>query len=400
MQKLSKKDKYNIGIIGATGLVGRSLIKELEKVKLNIDNLYLFGSKKSVNKKITFKNKTYYVYEFTKEYYDFIDIFFFCSTNEISRMHIPFLLNKPCLIIDNSSEFRLIDNVPLVIPKLNFQIAKNKKLICNPNCSTIQSVMILGIIDKFYNLKKIIYNTYQAVSGSGIDGIIDYYHNKRKVYYYNIKDTCIPVIGRLAKNNRTTEEEKMILETKKILKKNITIDATCIRVPILIGHGVSVYIETKKKINIDDIKEKLSKYSNIVILDDVKNNIYPTSINTFDNSKIYMYNSEARKYYRWFYQGEPIDFNIDNGNGDEKVIKKLLSNGQIYELSREDVLFPTYLEKVASKIKGLSGRSIIEFPAQSKRKYVNIYFGTTDIIEIHTIRKATEDMYNDIERYK
>lgn len=128
--------------------------------------------------------------------------------------------------------------------------------------------------------------------------------------------------------------------------------------------------------------------------------IQPYHVYASKNSKIYMYNSEARKYYRWFYQGEPIDFNIDNGNGDEKVIKKLLSNGKIYELSREDVLFPTYLEKVASKIKGLSGRSIIEFPAQSKRKYVNIYFGTTDIIEIHTIRKATEDMYNDIERYK
>ena len=288
MKQLFKKEKYNIGIIGATGLVGRSLINELEKVHIDIDNLYLFGSKKSINKKIKFKNQFYNVNEFTKEYYDFIDIFFFCSTNEISRYHIPFLLNKPCLIIDNSSEFRLIENVPLVIPELNFNIVKNKKLICNPNCSTIQSVMILGIIDKFYNIRKIIYNTYQAVSGSGIDGVIDYYHNKRKVYYYNIKDTCIPVIGKLTKNNHTTEEEKMILETKKILKKNLIIDATCIRVPILIGHGVSVYIEVKKKINIEDIKTKLSSYQNIVILDDVNNNIYPTSINTFDNSKIYV----------------------------------------------------------------------------------------------------------------
>ena len=221
MKILTKKDKYNIGIIGATGLVGRCLLNLIEKTNIEIDNLYLFGSKKSKNKKILFKDKTYYINEFSKEYYEFIDIFFFCSTNEISRMHIPHLINKPCLIIDNSSEFRLINNVPLVIPNLNFNIVKNKKLICNPNCSTIQSVMVLGIIDKIHPIKKIIYNTYQAVSGSGIDGVIDYYKNKKKIYYYNIKDTCIPVIGKLSINNYTTEETKMIEETKKILKKNI-----------------------------------------------------------------------------------------------------------------------------------------------------------------------------------
>lgn len=288
MSTLNKKEKYNIGIIGATGLVGRTLIKELEKSNINIDNLYLFGSKKSKNKKIYFKDKYYNIYEFNIEFYDKIDIFFFCATNEISRKHIPNLINKNCLIIDNSSEFRLLKNVPLIIPELNFNIANNKTLICNPNCSTIEAVMILGIIDKINPLRKIIYSTYQAVSGSGIEGLSDYYHNTKKIYPYNIKATCIPVIGKLSKNNYTTEEIKMIKETKKILGKNISIDATCVRVPILVGHGISVYIETKNKINIDKIKNKLLENNNIKILDDINKNNFPTAIHTLNNSMIYV----------------------------------------------------------------------------------------------------------------
>ena len=118
------------------------------------------------------------------------------------------------------------------------------------------------------------------------------------------------------------------------------------------------------------------------------------------NSKIYLYSTKTKEYYRWLYQGEPIDFNVDNGNGDEKVIKKLLSNGDIVDQDKSDVLFPEYLEKVANQVSGLAGKHVIKFPQLSKRKYVNIYFGTTDILEIQTIRKATEDMYNDIERHK
>lgn len=126
-----------------------------------------------------------------------------------------------------------------------------------------------------------------------------------------------------------------------------------------------------------------------------KSHVYVT-----ENSKFYMYNAETKKYYRWFYHGEPIDFNVDNGNGDAKVIKKLLSNGKMLEQNYEEILFPKFLVQVANKVSGLSGKYIMEFPAKSKRKYVNIYFGTTDIIEIQTIREATEDMYNDIERHR
>lgn len=125
------------------------------------------------------------------------------------------------------------------------------------------------------------------------------------------------------------------------------------------------------------------------------NRVYATK-----NSKIYMYNAETKKYYRWLYQGNPINFNVDNGNGDEKVIKKLLSNGEMQEINYGEVLFPNYIKQVANKVAGLNGKNILNFPAKSKRRYVNIFFGTTDIAEIYTIKKATENMFNDIERQR
>ena len=285
---MPKKEKYNIGIIGSTGLVGRCILKELESANININNLYLFGSKKSVGKKIKFHNKEYQVFEFNELFFNLIDIFFFASTEEISKKYIPKLINNECLIIDNSSAYRMINTVPLVIPNINFDSAKNKKLISNPNCSTIQSAYVLNLIDKKYSIKKVIYSTYQAVSGSGIDGVKDFYNNTKKVYPYNIKKTCIPKIGNKSTNNYTTEEIKMIEETKKILNKKIDIYATCVRVPVLIGHGVSIYLETKKKINSSFLFYELKKDSEIEILNDLDNNLFPTSINTLNNSKIYV----------------------------------------------------------------------------------------------------------------
>ena len=125
------------------------------------------------------------------------------------------------------------------------------------------------------------------------------------------------------------------------------------------------------------------------------NRVYATK-----NSKIYMYNAETKKYYSWLYKGNPINFNVDNGNGDEKVIKKLLSNGEMQEINYGEVLLPNYIKQVANKVAGLNGKNILSFPAKSKRRYVNIFFGTTDIAEIYTIKKATENMFNDIERQR
>ena len=226
--------------------------------------------------------------KFTDEYFEKIDIFFFVSTNEVSKTYIPKLLKYPNLIIDNSSYFRMNKYVPLVIPSVNFNEAINYKLISNPNCSTIEVIPILDIIHKLFKIKKINYSTYQAVSGSGINGVLDLKNNKQKYYPYLITATCIPCIGSTDEKKYTTEETKMIKETNKILNSKIDITATCVRVPVEIGHGISVFLETKKKVNLKKIISKLNEYSAIIVKDDLESNIYPTSIDTFNNNKIYV----------------------------------------------------------------------------------------------------------------
>ena len=285
---LTSKEKYNIGIVGATGLVGRCLIKLLETSDIPINNLYLFASKRSINKKIKFKDKLFFIKELDASFYDKIDIFFFVSTTEISKQHIPKLLDYSNLIIDNSSTYRMNKYVPLIVPNVNIEKCFNKQLIANPNCSTIQVVKIIEIINNLFKIKKINYNTYQAVSGSGINGLIDLKSKINSFYPYMISKTCIPRIGDLDSNKYTSEEIKMIKETNKILNSNISITATCVRVPIEIGHAVSIYLETKKKINLENLVDSMKKYPNLIIKDDLEKNIYPTSIDTFDNSNIYI----------------------------------------------------------------------------------------------------------------
>ena len=178
--------------------------------------------------------------------------------------------------------------VPLIMPYVNIKQGYNKQLISNPNCSTIQVVQAVNIVNKLFKIKKINYNTYQAVSGSGIKGILDLKNKKKDFYPYQINKTCIPKIGDKDIMNYTSEEIKMIKETNKILNEKFFITATCIRVPIEIGHGVSIYFETKKKINLNKLFNELRNSPNIIIKDDLDSNIFPTSIDTLNNSSIYI----------------------------------------------------------------------------------------------------------------
>lgn len=286
---LEKKEKYNIGIVGSTGLIGNALLGLLENSDIPIDKLYLFASSKSVGKKVKFKNQTITVNKFTEEFYDMLDIVFFTAPASTASKYIPKIIDKNILIIDNSSYYRLFDDVPLVVPYVNDQNLTKYRLISNPNCSTIQVTSVLKIIDDLFKLTEINYATYQAVSGSGYKGVIDLEKRKKLFYPYSIVKTCIPSIGNAGKNNNTDEENKMINETKKILNnKKLKISATCIRVPILIGHGIVTSLKTKKKINFDLLKEKFKDNPRIILKDDLSNNIYPTSIDTYNNDSIYV----------------------------------------------------------------------------------------------------------------
>ncbi len=286
---LEKKEKYNVAIVGATGLIGKTLLSLLEKSQVPINNLYLFASSKSVGKKLKFRDQTISVLKLTNEHYKLFDIVFFTVPAEISSKYIPRMIENDLLIIDNSAYYRLFSEVPLVVPFVNDQNLTSYRLIANPNCSTIQAVSALKIIDELFKLKEVNYATYQAVSGSGYKGVIDLEKKTKKFYPYNVSETCIPAIGKPACNNFTEEEMKMINETKKILTRpKLKISATCVRVPVLVGHGIVTDVRTKKKIDLELLKKQLVSNPRLIVKDDLPTDNYPTSIDTYNNDSIYL----------------------------------------------------------------------------------------------------------------
>lgn len=286
---------YNIAIVGASGLVGGTFLKVLEERDLPIKNLYLFASARSAGKEVIFKGKTLVVEELTENSFDReIDIALFSAGGDISKKFAPVASEKGVIVVDNSSAWRMDENVPLVVPEVNPEdIFKNNGIIANPNCSTIQSVVPLKVIDELYGIKRVVYSTYQAVSGSGIKGIEDLQRGLKgeepKTYPHPIVNNCLPHIDSFLENGYTKEEEKMINETRKILnKKNLPITATCVRVPVLNGHSISINVELEREANLEELKAKFRETKGIVLEDDVKNNRYPLATEANGTDEVYV----------------------------------------------------------------------------------------------------------------
>ncbi|MEG2346147.1 MAG: aspartate-semialdehyde dehydrogenase [Cetobacterium somerae] len=286
---------YNIAIVGASGLVGGTFLKVLEERDLPIKNLYLFASARSAGKEIIFKGKTLVIEELTENSFDReIDIALFSAGGDISKKFAPIASEKGVIVVDNSSAWRMDENVPLVVPEVNPEdIFKNNGIIANPNCSTIQSVVPLKVIDELYGIKRVVYSTYQAVSGSGIKGIEDLQRGLKgeepKTYPHPIVNNCLPHIDSFLENGYTKEEEKMINETRKILnKKNLPITATCVRVPVLNGHSISINVELEREANLEELKAKFRETKGIVLEDDVKNNRYPLATEANGTDEVYV----------------------------------------------------------------------------------------------------------------
>ena len=286
---------YNIAIVGASGLVGGTFLKVLEERELPIKNLYLFASARSAGKEVIFKGKTLVIEELTENSFDReIDIALFSAGGDISKKFAPVASEKGVIVVDNSSAWRMDENVPLVVPEVNPEdIFKNNGIIANPNCSTIQSVVPLKVIDELYGIKRVVYSTYQAVSGSGIKGIEDLQRGLKgeepKTYPHPIVNNCLPHIDSFLENGYTKEEEKMINETRKILnKKNLPITATCVRVPVLNGHSISINVELEREANLEELKAKFRETKGIVLEDDVKNNRYPLATEANGTDEVYV----------------------------------------------------------------------------------------------------------------
>ena len=282
----------SISIVGATGLVGRNFIKIIEKFDIDYSQIYLYASKKSAGKKIMIKNKPYTIMELTKE-----NILkhpstyaLFSAGSSISKDYALFFTKQNTIVIDNSSQFRMDYDVPLIVPEINFDQIENHLLIANPNCSTIQSVLPLKALEKDYSILSVSYTTYQAVSGSGQKGLKDLdlteNHLSPKYYTSPIYNNVIPVIDKVLENNYTFEEEKMILETRKILNKKIDVHATCVRVPVKYSHSVDISVTLDKNVDLNLVLKRLTQFEGLKVI--LKKDCYPTPRQATNQNFVYV----------------------------------------------------------------------------------------------------------------
>lgn len=299
---------YNIAVVGATGMVGRKFIEILSEKKFPINNIYFFASSRSAGKSISFLGNDFTVEELKEDNIKNkkIDIALFSAGGDASKEYAPIFAKYNAVVIDNSSAWRMDPSVPLVVPEVNPEDIKlNKGIIANPNCSTIQAVVALKPLYDNYGINRIVYSTYQAVSGAGLSGyndLIDGYKGAPpKKFPYPIAGNVLPHIDVFLENGYTKEEIKMVDETRKILHDaSLRITATTARVPVAYGHSESINVELKKSFNIDDIFKLYKNSKGIVLQDDVKNLIYPMPINAAGTDEVYV--GRIRR-----------DFSLDNG---------------------------------------------------------------------------------------
>lgn len=275
-------------VVGATGLVGSTFLKLIEEVKPNIDQFVFFASKRSAGKRITVLGKEYVIQELTEEApkgkFNFAMFF---AGGKISEKYAKLFTKEGTIVIDNSSFFRMDEDVPLVVPEINLKSIRGAKLIANPNCSTIQAVVALWPLHQKYKIKRIVYTTFQAVSGAGMKGIEDLEKTSKgeenKKFPHKIYNNCIPHIDDFTENGYTKEELKMINETHKIFgDASIKITATCVRVPVVNCHSESINVEFEKDFDLQEVRQLLVKSPGIILQDDPRFNIYP--LNEFANN--------------------------------------------------------------------------------------------------------------------
>ncbi|MDU9693530.1 aspartate-semialdehyde dehydrogenase [Priestia aryabhattai] len=284
--------KYNVAVVGATGAVGQKMIETLQRRDFPVNKLKLLASARSAGKTLNYKDELIVVEELTEASFEGIDIALFSAGGSISEKYAPYAVNSGAVVIDNTSHFRMKDNVPLVVPEVNPEdILTHQGIIANPNCSTIQMVLSLKPIADHLGLKKVVVSTYQAVSGTGKKAIEELkeqssaFLNKEKytpkVYPHTISFNLIPQIDIFEENGFTKEEMKMINETKKIMHDDsIQVNATCVRVPVFVGHSESVYIETEKPINIEELRCLWETFEGLKLIDDPKEQLYPMPRNS------------------------------------------------------------------------------------------------------------------------
>lgn len=292
--------KYNIAIVGASGNVGREILEILNESEFPYAKVYALASERSFGKRISFGKDTITVDSLENFDFSKADISFFSAGSKVSEKYCKIAEEAGSFVIDNTSFFRMQDDIALVVPQVNAEILKkmNRKIIANPNCSTIQMLVAINDLHKEYKIKRIVVSTYQATSGAGKDAMDELYKQTKAIYEASsvppsifkkqIAFNCIPQIDAFLKNGNTKEEEKMINETKKILDKNIEVSATCVRVPVFNCHAESVNIEFEKEFTIEDIKMILSDTEDVLVVDNPDNFDFSTQVEVTKTDEVFV----------------------------------------------------------------------------------------------------------------
>jgi len=293
---------YNVAVVGATGLVGGEMIRILEERRFPVKELKLLASERSIGKTLTYKGREYPVDVLDENSFDGIDVGLFSAGGSISERFAPIAGEAGCVVIDNTSAFRMDPDVPLVVPEVNpHAIAgyTTKNIIANPNCSTIQMVVALKPIHDVARIRRIVVSTYQAVSGTGKEAVEELSLQTRRllsgqdsecsVYPHQIAFNCLPHIDVFLENGYTKEEMKMVNETRKIMEDDtIRVTATTVRVPVFHSHSESVNIETEKKLRVQDVKEILSQAPGVIVADDPSSTLYPLAVDAAGKDETYV----------------------------------------------------------------------------------------------------------------
>jgi aspartate-semialdehyde dehydrogenase len=291
--------KYNVAILGATGAVGQEMLKVLGERNFPINDLKLLASKRSAGAIVEFNGEEYAIEEATESSFENIDVVLCAAENDISEKLSPAAVKAGAVVVDNSSAFRLYDDVPLVVPEVNGEDVKNHQgIIANPNCSTTIALTAINELNKYSPIKRMIVTTFQAVSGAGVNGIKELNQQIKDIsegkdveintFQHQIAYNVIPQIGSFNEMGYSQEEMKLLNEGRKILHNpDLKVNCTCVRVPVYRSHSESITIETEKEITVEKARELLSKAAGVKLIDDLENNKYPMPLDSSDQDLIY-----------------------------------------------------------------------------------------------------------------
>ncbi len=289
-----------VAVVGATGLVGSTILQALESRHFPVGKLIPLASARSAGHKVTFRGQEITVQLLDENSFAGVDIALFAAGGAVSQQYAPIAAAAGALVIDNSSVFRMVEDIPLVVPEVNGQDIPAEGIIANPNCSTIQSVVPLHALKPF-GIKRVVYSSYQAVSGSGMKGLADLDEGKQAFYPHPITGNILPHIDSFTEDGYTKEEHKMINETRKILHlPDLAVTATTVRVPVRFGHCVSINVEFDRPFDLADVRAALEGQEGLIVVDDPAQAVYPTPLDAAGRDEVFV--GRIRR-----------DFSVENG---------------------------------------------------------------------------------------